>query len=52
VKDILRYVPSKVNPEILRELSFACSKYGPFHSGHEGYATILEELDELWGQHD
>lgn len=26
----------------------ATSLHGPFNSGHEGYAVILEELDELW----
>ena len=35
---------------ILSELSFATSKFGKFNSTHEGYAVILEELDELWEQ--
>lgn len=26
----------------------ATNKYGPFHSPHEGYAIIKEEVDELW----
>jgi len=26
----------------------ASQKYGAFSSEHEGYAVILEELDELW----
>ena len=30
------------------ELTRAQSKFPPFNSGHEGYAVILEELDELW----
>ena len=30
------------------ELARARSKFGNFHSAHEGYAVILEELDELW----
>ena len=33
---------------IERELIKATKKYGPFHSTHEGYAVIHEELDELW----
>jgi len=30
------------------ELARARSKFPPFHSAHEGYAVILEELSELW----
>ncbi len=33
---------------VLNELRSATSKSGPFNSGHEGYAVIREELDELW----
>jgi hypothetical protein len=38
------------------ELIKATRKFGPFASAHEGYAIILEEVDELWEevkrQHD
>lgn len=30
------------------ELHRATDKFPPFNSAHEGYAVILEELDELW----
>jgi len=30
------------------ELRRARSLHIDYHSGHEGYAVILEELDELW----
>lgn len=33
---------------VLQELARAFAKFPPFHSTHEGYAVILEELDELW----
>jgi hypothetical protein len=26
----------------------AVARYGKFHSPHEGYAILLEELNELW----
>lgn len=33
------------------ELRRAQVRYpGPFHSDHEGYAVILEELDEAWDE--
>ena len=32
------------------ELKSAYSKFPPFKSSHEGYAVILEELDELWDE--
>lgn len=34
--------------EVTRELCRATELHGPFASSHEGYAVILEELDELW----
>lgn len=33
---------------IVEEYDSATLKFGPFNSTHEGYAVILEELDELW----
>lgn len=32
------------------ELIRATSRFGPFASTHEGYAVILEELDEMWDE--
>ncbi len=32
----------------LDELARARLKFRPFNSAHEGYAVVLEELDELW----
>ena len=34
--------------EVTEEYLDAVSKFGPFSSAHEGYAVILEELDEMW----
>lgn len=36
--------------EIHDELKEAESKFGSFNSPHEGYAVILEELDEMWDE--
>lgn len=33
---------------VRQELERATGKFGCFASGHEGYAVIKEELDELW----
>jgi len=35
---------------LLDEIDRGEKKHGPFHSLHEGYAVILEELDELWDE--
>ena len=34
--------------EIKQEYEKASKKFPNFHSTHEGYAVIKEELDELW----
>lgn len=36
--------------DVAEELSAAIAAHPPFHSAHEGYAVILEELDELWAE--
>jgi len=28
----------------------ATKKFGPFASAHEGYAIVLEEVDEMWNE--
>lgn len=41
---------------VAEELDAAVEKFPPMRSPHEGYAIILEEMDELWEeikkQHD
>lgn len=35
---------------VLAELALATAKFGSFNSAHEGYAVLLEEVDELWDE--
>lgn len=34
--------------EVVAELEFARANWPAFNSAHEGYAVLLEEVDELW----
>ena len=34
--------------EVRAEYVSATENYGKFHSAHEGFAVLLEEVDELW----
>ena len=36
--------------EVQRELHLALDWHGSMKSSHEGYAVILEEVDELWDE--
>ena len=38
----------KIMGEVYKELAEAEAKFEPFNSSHEGYAILLEEVDELW----
>lgn len=50
VSEIFRIPPRIVARDMLVELRVARTRFGNFNSGHEGYAVILEELDELWDE--
>ncbi len=39
--------PAEAIRKIIREYKRASEMNGAFHTAHEGYAVILEELDEL-----
>jgi hypothetical protein len=39
-----------VSDIVLNEVERASSKYPSFNSPHEGYAVLLEEVDELWDE--
>ena len=36
--------------DVIKEIQYAEKRFGEFHSSHEGYAIIAEELDELWDE--
>ncbi len=42
--------PSEPLAELVAELSRAQRLHHAYNSAHEGYAVILEELDELWDE--
>lgn len=53
-EDLLTTTPDWLEPyhgpirEVRGELEHAVATYAAMHSPHEGYAVLLEELDELW----
>ena len=40
-------IPTELLRALDREFTFATASYNPFHSAHEGYAVLLEEIREL-----
>lgn len=36
--------------EVMNELVSAVMDFPPMHSGHEGFAILKEEVDELWDE--
>jgi hypothetical protein len=45
-KEIRKFL--KIQGLVKKELYRATEKFGKFHNPHEGYAILLEEVDELW----
>lgn len=44
----LTLTPLGMSHDILMEYDRARKKFKPMRGPHEGYAVILEELDEMW----
>ena len=40
----------KILGEVIAECAHAASKFPKFHSPHEGFAILQEEMDELWAE--
>ena len=40
----------KAISEVKKELDLAIDTYEPFNSYHEGFAVLLEEVNELWDE--
>jgi len=40
----------RILADVRAEYLRASKKFGAFNSTHEGYAVILEELDEMWDE--
>lgn len=40
--------PYELSNLVLEEYFKATKRFGSFKSAHEGYAVLLEEVDELW----
>jgi hypothetical protein len=47
---ILPTIGNELAEQLDDSLFKAIKKHKPFHTAHEGYAVILEELDELWDE--
>jgi NTP pyrophosphatase (non-canonical NTP hydrolase) len=39
---------SSLLPALEKEMSFGREKYGAYHTAHEHYAVLQEEVDEWW----
>lgn len=44
----MRPTTERVLADVVREFEEASARFAPFNSAHEGFAVLLEEVDELW----